>query len=390
MKALHFGSGNIGRGLVVPILQKSDYEVYLADVDTNLIQLINKFNKYRINIIGNKNRYFQDIFNVKCIDVNSHYFSDYLFCVDLVTISVGVNNLYTVAIKIVNNIIIRFKKNHKKVLNIIVCENIVLGGTKFKKIVLKMLPLHIHQYCHNYIGFIDSCVDRIIPLTNHNNDYNHPSCLDVSVEPFYEWVIDQKQYKGCYKHIVGIVKTKNLSFFLDRKFFILNTGHAILAYFGLLHGYETTYQAINDMNVKNIVQQSMKESMNVLNSKYNQIIDKNDIYISSVFDRFNNKNITDYLLRIGRNPINKLKKQDRLIKPIIQAIQFNLSYKYLLYGVASALMYKNIHDNEAIKLQNLIKEYGISLVLYKVSEIDVHHYLNNEIVYLYNKIKKNI
>ena len=49
--ALHFGAGNIGRGFITPILQENGYEVVLVDVDSDLVNKLNKEEKYNINFI---------------------------------------------------------------------------------------------------------------------------------------------------------------------------------------------------------------------------------------------------------------------------------------------------------------------------------------------------
>lgn len=48
MKAVHFGAGNIGRGFVGDLLHDSGYEIVFLDVDTKMVNEINKSHSYKL------------------------------------------------------------------------------------------------------------------------------------------------------------------------------------------------------------------------------------------------------------------------------------------------------------------------------------------------------
>jgi mannitol-1-phosphate 5-dehydrogenase len=47
-KALHFGAGNIGRGLIGPLLATSGYHLVFADVHINAINELNETGSYTV------------------------------------------------------------------------------------------------------------------------------------------------------------------------------------------------------------------------------------------------------------------------------------------------------------------------------------------------------
>ncbi|CAL4325309.1 Mannitol-1-phosphate 5-dehydrogenase [Buchnera aphidicola (Thelaxes suberi)] len=385
MKALHFGAGNIGRGLIFPILKNSGYNVFLADINDNVIQLINLYKKYRIKIISSNNFYYEYIKNVKCINVTSTVLEEHIIDTNLITTSVGVLNLQAVAYYISEGILKRYYKNKNNYLNIIVCENVIRGSSVLKTFVMKNLPTSCYDFIHQKIGFVDSSIDRIVPFYNKKIDFIRKNInLDVDVEEFYEWIIDITQYKGPYNNINGVVVTENLMFFIDRKFYTLNTGHAILSYLGLVYGYTNTYDSINDIKIKKIVIGAMKESSNFLQKKYYYYTENEQKnYINNIIKRFNNRNIMDSLLRIGRNPIQKLKENERLITPLMNTFQFNLPNDNLIHGIAAALIYDNTNDLEAIKLQALIKEKGIVDTLLQILGSNINNVIIKKIIKSY-------
>ena len=66
-KAIHFGAGNIGRGFIGLLLNKSGYEVTFVDVNADLVNDINELGKYNIEIVGDNPEIIQ-VDNVKAIN----------------------------------------------------------------------------------------------------------------------------------------------------------------------------------------------------------------------------------------------------------------------------------------------------------------------------------
>ena len=52
--ALHFGAGNIGRGFVGAVLAHAGARVVFADVNKQVVDLINKLGRYTVHILDGK------------------------------------------------------------------------------------------------------------------------------------------------------------------------------------------------------------------------------------------------------------------------------------------------------------------------------------------------
>ncbi|TNG94447.1 mannitol-1-phosphate 5-dehydrogenase [Pasteurellaceae bacterium USgator11] len=356
MKALHFGAGNIGRGFIGKLLSDSDIHVTFADVNDTVIDLLNRQQAYDVKIVSEQQSKIEQVAPVDGINSkNSEQIIEKFNQVDLVTTAVGPNVLTIISATLAKALEMRFASGNKKYLNIIACENMVRGTSFLKEKVLQHLNPDYHSALEQYIGFVDSAVDRIVPPVAANTE----NPLLVTVEEFSEWIVDQTQFKGDIPKISGMELTDNLMAFVERKLFTLNTGHAATAYLGKLSGHRLIREAIEDEAIKQQVRSVMQESGAVLIKRYGFEQEKHFAYIEKILKRFANPYLPDDVDRVGREPIRKLSPNDRLIKPLNGTIEYGLPHNTLLKAVAAALHYHNETDPQAVELQTYIADNGV-------------------------------
>ncbi|TNH07437.1 mannitol-1-phosphate 5-dehydrogenase [Testudinibacter sp. TR-2022] len=356
MKALHFGAGNIGRGFIGKLLSDSGIHVTFADVNDTVIDLLNQQQAYDVKIVSEQQSKIEQVAPVDGINSkNSEQIIEKFNQVDLVTTAVGPNVLALIAATIAKALEMRFAAGNTKYLNIIACENMVRGTTFLKEKVRSHLNPDYHSALEQYIGFVDSAVDRIVPPVAANAE----NPLLVTVEAFSEWIVDQTQFKGDIPKINGMELTDNLMAFVERKLFTLNTGHAVTAYLGKLSGHHLIREAIEDEAIKQQVRSVMQESGAVLIKRYGFEQEKHFAYIEKILKRFANPYLPDDVDRVGREPIRKLSPNDRLIKPLNGTIEYGLPHDNLVKAVAAALHYRNETDPQAVELQTYIADNGV-------------------------------
>jgi mannitol-1-phosphate 5-dehydrogenase len=386
MQALHFGAGNIGRGFVARALSKSGFNLIFSDVNQNIIDSINNYKKYKIKLVSNSVEKIVDINNISAINFYDPNILNIISNTDLITTAVGVNALHKIASILIKGIVLRINSKCNKPLNIIACENKIKATSFLRDIIFDKIPIKYYDYFNEYIGFVDCSIDTIIPTFSFSKQENP---LFLIAENFKEWIVDVNQFKGIIPKIVDMTLSDNLISFIDRKILTLNTGHAIAAYLGLMKNYRTISEAISDCNIEKIVKNAMNESGSVLIKRYN--FNKKDhlSYIDKIFIRFKNPFLLDKLERIARNPLQKLSKNERLIRPFLGAIKYQLPYSNLVQGIVAALHYRNINDLESIKLSSFIKEYGLEETLVKVCNLDIKRKEISIIISAYYSIIKN-
>ncbi|MBS8265676.1 mannitol-1-phosphate 5-dehydrogenase [Mesobacillus boroniphilus] len=382
MLAVHFGAGNIGRGFIGNLLYHSGYETVFVDVNAEIVNLLNEKNEYKV-VLAEPGQQEDVIKNVRAINSaeNPEKVVQAIAEADLVTTAIGPNIIPFIAGLVAEGLRKRAAQSDKP-LNIIACENMIGGSSLLKeKVYEKLTEAEIAQF-EGQFGFPDSAVDRIVP--NQTNEDK----LMVKVEPFYEWVVEETKIVGEKPEIQGITYVKDLVPYIERKLFTVNTGHALAAYFGYYYGEEFINKAMENPQIRELVEGALNESGEFLVKKYGFNAGDHAKYIQKILQRFSNSHIVDEVTRVGRSPIRKLGPNDRLVSPARQYSEVvGKEPVNLLKGVAAALLYDFQGDEEAIKVQTTIEENGVEKAIETFTGITAESPLFNTIIEQYKQLK---
>ncbi|WP_096186458.1 mannitol-1-phosphate 5-dehydrogenase [Evansella halocellulosilytica] len=368
MLAVHFGAGNIGRGFIGSLLSNAGYDVCFVDVNDEIVQLINEKQQYRVVLAGveTKEDVVQHVRAINSIE-NPEKVVEAIASADIVTTAVGPHVLKIIAELVAKGLKKRAEVTSKP-LNIIACENMVGGSSFLKEKIYEALTVHEKEQFDHYYAFPNAAVDRIVP------DQTNEDPLMVLVEPFFEWVVDRSQMIGDVPSIEGVTFVDDLTPYIERKLFTVNTGHAVAAYLGYQAGLKTIKDAMEHERVLPLVKGALTESGDVLIKKYNFAAEEHQLYVEKIIGRFMNPHMNDEIPRVARGPIRKLGRNDRLINPALQyAEQLEGEPEHLIKTIAAALKYDYRNDEEAVQLQEKIKEFGYEKVLYEVCGLAEGH-----------------
>ena len=361
-QAIMIGAGNIGRGFIGAILSRSGYHVTFADVNMTLIDAINAEGRYTVHIQDRDPAAFT-ITNIDGISSAGPELAEALKTAELVTTAVGLRILPIVAKPIAAGIAARKAAGNAAPLNIVACENAVRATSQLKNAVYALLDDETKAFADANVGFADCAVDRIVPKM----DFAAP--LDVAVEEFSEWDVERSGWKGELPEIDGMSVVDDLSAYIERKLFTLNTGHAITAYLGRMKGYMTICQSISDEQIHAVVKAAMRESGRGLVARYGFDRDAHFAYIDKIIGRFTNPYLCDDVTRVGREPLRKLSAGDRLVKPVLTARQYGIGTPNLLLGIGAALHYDNPEDPQSVEMIAMTARLGAAAAVAEIAEL---------------------
>ncbi|TSB48198.1 mannitol-1-phosphate 5-dehydrogenase [Alkalicoccobacillus porphyridii] len=366
MKAVHFGAGNIGRGFIGALLSRAGYEVVFADVNEAVISELNKRGEYTVTIasVEGGQEHVTGVRGLHSSEDEAALIEE-IATADLVTTAVGPAILKFIAPTLAKGL--QQRAANDKPLDVIACENAIRATSTLKEYTKDLIPDDEWAAIIEATGFADAAVDRIVP--NQKNE----DILAVSVEPFFEWVVEKPSLKGANTSIEGVTYVDDLIPFIERKLFTVNTGHALAAYFGYAKSLTTIKEAMEDTEVKEKVQAGLNETKQVLVQAYGFDQSEHEAYIQKIIRRFENPYLSDDIVRVGRGPIRKLGFNDRLIKPARMLADQGQTPTVLLEVIEAALHFDVADDTESQELQKLIKEKGKKAALVQVTGLEADH-----------------
>jgi mannitol-1-phosphate 5-dehydrogenase len=346
VKAVHFGAGNIGRGFVGLLLHEAGYEVVFADVADALITQLAAADSYQVHEVGEAPT-VRTVTNFRALNSSSQE-ADVIAEIataDAVTTAVGPHILKFVAPVIARGIAARAPGLGP--LQVMACENAINATDILRDEVAAQWDPAAGSLADAAV-FANTAVDRIVPNQEAGQG------LDVTVETFYEWVIDRTPFAGKEPVIPGAAFVDNLAPYIERKLFTVNTGHAAAAYFGFEAGLEKISDAMADQDVAADVGAVLEETKELLVAKHGFNRDEQEAYVQKILGRFTNPHLPDTVNRVGRAPLRKLSRHERFIGPAAELAERGIVPEALLGAIAAALRFNDPADTEAVELAKIL------------------------------------
>ncbi len=365
MKAVHFGAGNIGRGFVGLLLHEAGYEVVFADVADALITALAAADSYQVHEVGD-NPAVRRVDNFRALNSGTQEADVVreIATADIVTTAVGPHILKFVAPVIAKGIAARAEGLAP--LQVMACEN-AINATDILKSEITAQWDPAAGSLDDVAVFANTAVDRIVPNQEAGQG------LDVTVETFYEWVIDRTAFAGKEPVIPGATFVDDLAPYIERKLFTVNTGHASAAYFGFDAGVATIAEAMADQDVAADVRAVLDETKELLVAKHGFNREEQEAYVQKILGRFANPHLPDTVNRVGRAPLRKLSRHERFIGPAAELAERGIVPEALLGAIAAALRFNDPADAEAVELAGILNSSTPEDATARITGLDAQH-----------------
>ncbi|MBR2635392.1 MAG: mannitol dehydrogenase [Clostridia bacterium] len=335
MKAIMYGGGNIGRGFIGMLLSQSGYEVSFVDVAEAVVESLNRDHSYPVRIIDGEK--CEDILVQGVSAVNGRdpeAVAEAIATADLMATAVGVNVLKFIIPNIVAGLRYR-KERGLGPLNIIICENLMDANKVIEGMLKEQMNDEEKAWFDENVGLVEASIGRMVPVQTEEMKDGNP--MRVCVERYGFLPVDRDGFRGEIPEIRNMVPFSPFDFYLKRKLYVHNMGHATCAYLGDLLGLEYIYEAIDREEIYVVVRLAMEESARALSKKYGVPLEDILLHVGDLLRRFTNAALKDTCARVGGDPKRKLSPSDRLIGSSLLAHEMGITPAYIAIGAAAGL-----------------------------------------------------
>lgn len=333
--AVMYGAGNIGRGFVGAVMSRAGYAVRFVDVDRALVDSLNTAGQYTLRVIEGEGHADEIIRGVSAIDgTRGEEVSAAVAGCDLMATAVGARILPRIAPLIAKGLKQRFAKGGKP-LNIIICENLMDAHLVLEGLIKQELSGEERAAFDRNVGLVEASIGRMVPIQTPEMRAGDP--LRVCVEPYSFLPVDKAAFKGEIPAIPELVPYAPFEFYIRRKLFLHNMGHACCAYLGMVRGHELIAQAIREPAIALLTRAAMLESVAALSGAYSVSAKELMAHMDDLLNRFTNIALGDSCERVGADVPRKLAHEDRLVGAMLLAQDQGIKPVYIALAAAAAL-----------------------------------------------------
>jgi fructuronate reductase len=197
-------------------------------------------------------------------------------------------------------------------LTIVPCDNLPDNGPALAAVVADVVDAvdpTLAGWIADNVEFATTMVDRITPATTDEHReivLTRTGLVDaapVPTEPFSEWVIEGRFAAGRPAwDAAGAQVVDDVRPFEQRKLWLLNGAHSLLAYAGSIRGHETVGEAIADPTLRGWVEEWWAEASPYLTLPADDVA----AYRAALLDRFQNPAIRHALAQIASDGSQKI------------------------------------------------------------------------------------
>jgi fructuronate reductase len=201
---------------------------------------------------------------------------------------------------------------------VVSCDNLARNGQVTREAILALAAWPAGQagsfagladWIDSNVSFVSTSVDRITPRTTTADlagvakTCGYRDEAAVVTEPFHNWVLSGSFPAGRPRwEDAGAVFVDDIEPYENRKLWLLNGAHSILAYSGQFRGHETVAEALTDTVCREAVEEFWDEAARHLPASL-MIPD----YRAALLERFGNARIAHHLAQIAMDGTTKLR-----------------------------------------------------------------------------------
>ena len=362
------GAGATGRGQIGEVAHGAGWAIAFIEREKDLVDALRSAGRYTVGLAGEQiDRIEVDdfqVFHTSQVDACS----DAIANADIVATAVLPTNLGSTVPTLAAGLARRQELHIEKPLNVIACENMERSSSTLRGYLREAAPELDWEWIDSHVSFPDSMVARAVPVPEEDP-------LELIAERTQEWTVDAGAVKEPMPRLEGMTLTPSQEAALERKLYIKNTGHMAIGVLGYLKGHTLMDEAARDPEIFALVDAATRESAAAVVAKHGFDPRETEEYRRSFLEAMKSPFLPDQILRVVREPIRKLTREERLVGPAMLACEHGQTPAALAKVIAAALTLDIPGDPQSKELQSRLTSDGVHSVIESICEIPRGHRL---------------
>lgn len=355
---LIWGAGRIGRGFCGDLFADAGYHLVLVDQAPALVEALRVRRRYTVVRTTGTARQDRVIDGLDVLSTaQATAVEAALAAADLIAVAVFPRDFPAVARQMVPGLLRRHDERPAVPLDVILCTNLAHAGPAFREPLLAALPPGCRAWAEAQIGIVESLVIRMVA---------DPPPEELARDPLLVWTngyagfpVDGRAFKGPLPALPGLRAVDDMRLEEQRKLYTYNTFHAALAYLGALRGHVRIVDCLADPWVTSAARAALGEAGAALTATYGLPDEEMCRWMEGVIDQTDNPALGDTVARFGADPGRKLRRDDRLVGPLLLARRRGIETPGLIRALAAALRYQDADDAGAILVREKVETLGV-------------------------------
>lgn len=363
-EVLIIGAGKIGRGFIAQLFYNSGYKLSFVDALKEVVELLNKEKKYRIDIAreGEDLTEYVEVEGAFTLD-DKEKVAAILSDIGIIVSSVGADNIEKVTLFIKDILI---ATGRKKLLNWIICENANNPAKKIKDLLLQNADPEFEGFVRSKLGLIETQVLRTGMLAKPEVIIKEP--LALRMQDWWTLPLDKDAFIGQIPEVKGFVLKTNFSNELVRKLYTFNGTNGPIAYIGWANGYKILHESA--LAYPEFFAAIQEESACGLINEFGLDEKEQRDFMALAMKKYTDPAINDRIERNANDSRRKLSKDERLIGPALLCVKHGRKPFAYAKAVAAAYYYNGSNDEGTREVQETVSRIGIEAAIKKYSSID--------------------
>lgn len=356
-----WGAGKIGRGFLAEAFHAGGYEVILVDADEKLVSALNESGRYSL-VKANTGR------EPEIVEID-RYTALLASDTDRILTEVGEAPFVGVAVfpavfdaladSLAEGISTRLDGDEP--LDVIVCANARGAAADLRARIESRLDDRGREWLATHVGFVETVIMRIgVPTPERFARYGE---LTVTTNGFPYMPVHASAFRNAIPDVPILKPIEDIHAEEERKFFTYNMAHAVYAYAGQMRGHATILEAAADPVVAAEVAAALEEASRALIRAYGFDEAEMRAWNETVVANLTNPLLEDTLERLGKDPIRKLGREDRLVGPARLCKLHGVLPWYTTRAIARAFFFAAEGDEAAKRLQAMLRADGIAAAI---------------------------